>query len=319
MGAWRPSATRRALELRAESHRRVRAFFAERGMLEVETPALSASAPTDRHIHPLHTEVAGQGRRYLQSSPEFPMKRLVAAGFGDCWQACRVFRDGEDGRLHNPEFTLVEWYRTGWDDARLIDEVDALVRTVLSGHRDLQPATRITWSEAFEAVTGRAPGTVGIDSGRDLLAAAGVEAPASADESELQNLVMGAVVAPRLGHDAPCFVTDWPIAQAALARPRDDDPTRAARFELFIDGIELCNGFHELCDPVEQRARFDADNALRRAAGVPAMPVDRNLIAALESGLPDCAGVAVGFDRLIMLALGTADIRDVLAFPVDRA
>lgn len=304
MDAWRPSATRRALELRAESHRRIRAFFAERGVLEVETPALSASAPTDRHIHALHSEVAGQGRRYLQSSPEFPMKRLVAAGIGDCWQACRVFRDGEVGRLHNPEFTLIEWYRTGWDDARLIDEVDALVRTVLAGHRDLQAATRITWAEAFESVTGRAPGTVDLNAG---------------EESELQDLVMGSVVAPRLGHDAPCFVTDWPIAQAALARRRDDDPAHAARFELFIDGVELCNGFHELCDPVEQRARFDADNALRQAAGIPTMPVDGNLLAALESGLPDCAGVAVGFDRLIMLALGTTDIRDVLAFPVDRA
>lgn len=314
MAGWRPTATRAALALRADLTRRTRAFFDARGLLEVETPALSPAAPTDPHVASLQTSVAGAGRRWLQTSPEFPMKRLLATGYGDCWQLARVFRDGELGRLHNPEFTLLEWYRVGWDDARLMDEVDALVRTLFERHRTVGPTERVRYADAFERATGVAFADATPGACAAIAARAGVAAPAAPSAAGWHDLVMGAVVAPSLGRDGPCFVTDYPAAQAALARLRVDDARYAARFELFMDGVEVANGYHELTDPVEQRRRFAADNAARAAAGLPAMPVDEALLAALDAGLPDCAGVAVGFDRLVMLATGASSIAEVTAF-----
>jgi lysyl-tRNA synthetase class 2 len=223
------------------------------------------------------------------------MKRLLAAGYGDCWQMCKVFRDGESGRMHNPEFTLLEWYRVGFDDAALMAEVDALVRNCLDGHRVLGPTRRITYADAMQ------------------LASATDRAALDHDD---EDLIFGALVAPRLGLEGPCFVTDWPVAQAALARSRPGNPELAGRFELFISGIELANGYHELCDPAEQRRRFAADNTARGRAAV---PVDERLLAALEAGLPDCTGVALGVDRLVMLALGVSTITDVVAFPATDA
>lgn len=295
MTAWRPTASRRALGVRAEIARRVRDWFIAHPALEVDTPTLSSAAPTDPHVHSLHTDVAGAGRRWLQTSPEFPMKRLLAAGYGDCWQMCKVFRDGESGRMHNPEFTLLEWYRVGNDDAELMGEVDALVRYCLDGFGALGPTSWVTHADAMRMVS---------------------PAERAALDRDDDDLVFGALVAPRLGLDGPCFVTDWPVAQAALARARPDNPGLAGRFELFIAGIELANGYHELCDPVEQRRRFTADNLARGPAEV---PIDERLLAALEAGLPDCAGVALGFDRLVMLALGASTIADVLTFPVSDA
>lgn len=295
MDAWRPSASRAALGVRADLVRRVREWFDAHPALEVDTPSLSAAAPTDPHIHSLGTDVAGLGRRWLQTSPEFPMKRLLAAGYGDCWQLCKVFRDGESGRMHNPEFTLLEWYRVGFDDAAMMAEVDALVRRCLRGYRELGPTSWITYADAMALVP--------------------ASERASLDQDD-DDFVFGALVAPRLGIDGPCFVTDWPITQAALARRRENNADVAARFELFISGVELANGYFELCDPVEQRRRFAADNEARGAAAV---PVDERLLAALDAGLPECAGVALGFDRLAMLAVGATSIAEVLAFPVTRA
>ena len=297
---------------------RTRAFFAARGLLEVETPMLSAAAPTDPHIHSLATSLRGVGARFLHTSPEFPMKRLLAAGFGDCWQACRVFRDGEVGRLHNPEFTLVEWYRVGWDDAALMDEVEAFVRTALAGYRTLGPGERVTYADAFLRATGVAHLEADADACARIAAGAGVQAPAGLTLPQWHDLIVGAVAMPMLGCDGLCFITDFPAEQAALAKLRGRPPV-AARFELVIDGVELANGYHELTDAREQSARFHADNAARAAFGSPTMPVDPYLIAALEHGLPDCAGVALGFDRLAMLALGADHIAEVLAFPADRA
>ncbi len=293
MNDWRPSATRPALALRAACVAQVRAFFAAQGVLEVETPMLSAAAPTDPHIHGLTTEVTGLGRRWLHTSPEFHMKRLLAAGVGDCYQLARVFRDEEHGRLHSPEFTLLEWYRVGWDDHRLMQEVDTLVRTVLEGHRALGPTVVIRYEEALAMASDEEIAALGQDD---------------------EDLIMAAVVTPKLGRDGPCFVTDYPAEKAALARLRQDDPRFAGRFELFIGGLELANGYHELADAAEQRRRFEADNRARMAAGRPAMPVDEDLLAALASGLPECAGVALGFDRLVLLALGGDKLRDVLSF-----
>lgn len=312
MTDWRPTATRRALEARATFLRRTRAFFDARGVLEVETPYLSDAAPTDPHIASVGATVDGE-RRYLHTSPEFPMKRLLAAGIGDCWQWCRVFRDGERGALHHPEFTLLEWYRVGFDDAALMRELDELVRGLFDGFRGLGATTRVAYADAFHASLG-VPVDAGTDELRRALDAASVAAPDDADRAALVDLAAGAVMVPELGRGGPCFVTDFPADQAALARLRGEPPV-AARFELVIDGIEVANGYHELTDAVEQRRRFDADNAVRARAGRPVMPVDERLLAALGHGLPGCAGVAVGMDRLLMLALGATDIAEVLAFP----
>lgn len=310
---WRPSATRAALELRATLASRVRAFFSATGSLEVETPALSVHAPTDPNIESVPIALPGAGVRWLQTSPEFPMKRLLAAGVGDCWQLCRVFRGGEAGRVHNPEFTMLEWYRVGWDDARLIDEVDAVVRDALSGFRDLGPTERIGYEEAFERGTGIAFHDADADACGKLLG----EPDLDLEPGQWHDLVMGRRVIPSLGRGAPCFITDFPASQAALARLRDED--HAARFELVIDGIELANGFHELTDADEQRKRFERDNAARRSRGLPEMPMDESLLAAMAHGLPDCAGVALGFDRLVMLAASAETLASVTAFPSERA
>lgn len=311
MNDWRPTASREALEQRAEAVRTVRAFFEARGMLEVDTPALSAYAPTDPNVHSLYTVVRGAGRRWLQTSPEFPMKRLLAAGYGDCWQLCRVFRDGESGSLHNPEFTMLEWYRVGWDDARLMDEVDALLRTVVSKPG---PTTRITYADAFEQATGVALREADEACCAAIGARADISVPADLPLSAWHDLLHGALVIPSLGHDGPCFITDYPIAQAALARARPGQSAVASRFELVVDGVELANGYHELADVAEQRARFAADNAARIAGGVDAMPVDYPFLAALAHGLPDCAGVALGLDRMVMLATGAGNLSEVMAF-----
>ena len=293
MSNWRPSATRPALELRADCAARIRAYFAAQGVLEVETPMLSVSAPTDPHIHGLATEVTGIGRRWLHSSPEYPMKRLLAAGMGDCFQLARVFRDEERGRLHSPEFTMLEWYRVGWDDHRLMREVDVLIRSVLEGHRSLGETVTLRYDEALALASDEEIAALGRDD---------------------EDLIMAAIVTPKLGLDGPCFVTDYPAGQAALARLREDDPRYAGRFEAFLGGIELANGYHELASATEQRRRFEQDNRVREAAGRPTMPLDEDLLAALEYGMPECAGVALGFDRLVLLALGGDDLRDVLSF-----
>ena len=293
MSNWRPSATRPALELRADCAARIRAYFAAQGVLEVETPMLSVSAPTDPHIHGLATEVTGIGWRWLHSSPEYPMKRLLAAGMGDCFQLARVFRDEERGRLHSPEFTMLEWYRVGWDDHRLMREVDVLIRSVLEGHRSLGETVTLRYDEALALASDEEIAALGRDD---------------------EDLIMAAIVTPKLGLDGPCFVTDYPAGQAALARLREDDPRYAGRFEAFLGGIELANGYHELASATEQRRRFEQDNRVREAAGRPTMPLDEDLLAALEYGMPECAGVALGFDRLVLLALGGDDLRDVLSF-----
>ncbi len=322
--AWRPSATRATLELRARLKRRARRFFEDRGLLEVDTPALSAAGTTDPAIASLSTrpQVAGGDRRWLHTSPEFAMKRLLAAGSGDIWQMCTVFRDGEAGDRHNPEFTMVEWYRTGWDHHRMAAETAAFTSHVLGDAVPLGEVLHVTYRDAFLAHAGVDP----FDADAATLAAAlerhGVarpDGPVSPDA--LLDLVMGTVVAPALGRGPAraVVVRDYPPGQAALARIAPGEVPVAERFELFVDGIEIANGFHELCDAGEQRRRFEGDRAVRAETGACAVPVDERLLAALEHGLPACAGVAVGFDRLVMLAAGEPSIRRVLAFPHDLA
>jgi lysyl-tRNA synthetase class 2 len=297
-----------------------RAFFEHRGVLEVETPILSAAAVSDPQIESLATQIAGlAGRRYLCPSPEYAMKRLLAAGSGDIYQICKVFRDAERGRWHNPEFTMIEWYRVGLDDAALMNEVEALIGALLAPVRRLGPAERLSYSEALQ----RHAGVDAFNSTDDeLLDAArrhGIHCDAQLDRDAKLDLLMGLIVGPRLGRGNPCFVCDYPATQAALARLKPGLPQMAARFELYLDGLELANGFHELAQPEEQRARFMKDLLLRAARAQVQPPLDENFLAALKSGLPDCAGVALGFDRLVAIALGADKLADAMAFSIENA
>jgi elongation factor P--(R)-beta-lysine ligase len=317
---WQPTASLAALQRRAAMLACAREFFRARGVLEVETPILSAAAVSDPQIESLATQVAGMpARAYLCTSPEYAMKRLLAAGSGDIYQICKVFRDGERGRWHNPEFTLIEWYRLGFDDDALMTEVETLVGCLLAPHRRLEPAERLSYSAALQR-------HAGVDayaaSDAELTAAAarqGVVCRAELDRDAKLDLLMGLIVGPRLGVERPCFICDYPASQAALARMKPGLPPVAARFELYLDGIELANGFHELGDGAEQRTRFTQDLSLRRARGQAEPPLDERLLAALAAGMPDCAGVALGFDRLVAVALGAPRLAEAMAFTVDNA
>ena len=318
--AWRPTATLAALQRRAAMLAAARNFFAERGVLEVETPILSAAAVSDPHIESLTTRVSGvPAPVYLCTSPEYAMKRLLAAGSGDIYQICRVFRDAERGRWHNPEFTLIEWYRLGFDDAALMNEVEALVGCLLAPHRVLEPAETLSYSTALRRHAGVDPNSA---SDNDLTEAAtrhGIVCDAELGRDAKLDLLMGLIVGPRLGLQAPCFIVDYPASQAALARLKPGLPPVAARFELYLDGLELANGFHELVDGGEQRQRFTQELNLRRARGQVEPPLDERLLAALAAGMPDCAGVALGFDRLVAIALGAPQLAAAMAFTIDNA
>lgn len=321
---WRPGASIETLRARAELLARVRAFFQARGVLEVETPVLGRAGGTDPAIEPLACRYTGPGHPrgltlYLQSSPEFFMKRLLAADAGPIYQVGKAFRDAEAGPRHNPEFTLLEWYRPGFDHYRLMDELAELVRTLLAP-RSL-PERRLGYVELFRAYLDIDP----LDAEPSRLAELAAnrvagDLPAAEDmgRDDWLNLLVTHVIEPRLPRGELVFVTDYPASQAALARLDPRDPRLARRFELYMDGLELANGFHELADAGEQGRRFEQDNLERRVRGRPELPSDRNLLAALEHGLPDCAGVAVGLDRLLMLKVGAASLDEVLSFSLPR-
>jgi len=319
-GRWRPTASVDGLRARADLLERIRAFFADRGVLEVETPLLSAATIPDPNIHSLSCRWRSPGDRegvtlYLQTSPEFAMKRLLAAGSGPIFQICKALRDGEAGRRHNPEFTLLEWYRPGWDHLRLMDEVQELLAATLGAAE----GERVTYAEAFQRHAGLDPHSASDAELREAAARAGLADPAPLPRDDLLDLLLATVVEAELGRSGPTFLTHYPASQAALARLDAGDPRVAQRFEVFLDGIELANGFGELTDASEQRRRFERDLDERHRRGLPTVPMDERLLAALEAGLPSCSGVALGLDRLLMLALGVSDIADVLAFPIDRA
>jgi lysyl-tRNA synthetase class 2 len=314
---WRPTASPERLALRAALLARTRAFFAARQVMEVDTPVLVNAAVTDTHIHSV--PVGAPPVWFLHTSPEYAMKRLLAAGSGDIFQVCKVFRDAERGRWHNPEFTMLEWYRLGFDDAALMTEVEELAAVLLAPHRSTAPAERLTYADALRR-------HAGVDAHADDCAALeraaaghGIACHADLDRDARLDLLMGFVVGPKLGSGRPCFVTDYPASQASLARLKPGLPQVAARFEFYLDGIELANGFHELADAGEQRRRFTADLDTRRARGQAQRPVVERLLSALESGMPDCAGVALGFDRLVALALGAARLADVMSFRIENA
>ena len=299
---------------------RTREFFAARRVLEVETPALSRAAVSDPHIESLHTRIKGFERPFfLATSAEFAMKRLIAAGAGDIYQICKVFRDGECGRWHNPEFTLLEWYRLGFDDDRLMSEIEQLVGLLLGPQRLSGPALRLTYAQALVQYAGVDPHIAG---DAELAAAAvrhGVDCAGDLDRDGKLDLLMALVVGPKLGRDHLTFICDYPASQASLARLKPGAPPVAARFEMYFEGLELANGFHELGAAHEQRSRFGNDLEVRRARGQPLPPLDEHLLSALEAGMPDCAGVALGFDRLVAISLGATALSEVLSFPVETA
>ncbi|MGQ0698460.1 MAG: EF-P lysine aminoacylase EpmA [Panacagrimonas sp.] len=311
---WRPSASLETIKARAELYGSVRAFFSARGVMEVDTPVLSAHATVDRHIE----SFAVPGGGWLQTSPEFAMKRLLCAGSGPIFQIAPVFRREEQGRHHNPEFRLLEWYRPGWDHHRLMDEVEALVRELVE-LRKLH-LERSSYREAFIRHSGLDPFLASETELANRAMQAGYASNASAvGRDACLDILMSLVVGPKLGIDTPCFLYDFPASQSALARIRHEHPPVAERFELFWRGLELANGFHELADADEQERRFEADLAYRAAQGRTVPPHDTCLIAALRAGLPDCAGVALGLDRLLMLKEGLPDVASAMSFDVARA
>jgi lysyl-tRNA synthetase class 2 len=314
---WQPTASLGALELRARMLRTAREYFAATRALEVETPTLSAAGVTDVHLRSIEARSQG-GNLFLHTSPEYAMKRLLAAGCGDIYQIARVYRDGESGRFHNPEFTMIEWYRLGIDHHELMVDVEQLIASLLPAHRSSDRAERASYREIVQL-------HAGVDALDDppasLIAAlthAGIDVPVGLEHNRdaCLDLIMSTMVGPKLGRERLTFVHDYPASQAALARVQG---RVAARFEAYLDGIELANGFHELIDAREQRRRFETDNQERAARGLPAIPLDERFLAALNHGLPQCAGVALGFDRLVMCALEAKHIDEVLAFPIARA
>ena len=314
---------RTALEGRARLYALIREFFAARGVLEVETPVLSAGANTEPNIASFLTRFSGHvdsgpRGRWLRTSSEFAQKRLLAAGVGDNYELGRVFRDGEAGRRHNPEFTMLEWYRVGWDHRRLIDESIELVQGALALVGKRGEVHKVAYRDLFRDAIGIDPFTAGDTELHAALGNVRVDATDLSRDDWL-DLLLTHRIQPNFPGDRITVVFDYPASQCALAKIRNGDPPVAERFELYAGTQELANGYHELTDAVEQRMRFVRDKARRQERGLPELPLDENFLAALESGLPDCAGVALGVDRLLMAMMATDDIRDVLAFDFARA
>ena len=306
---WRPSSTIDALRLRAGMLRTTREFFAERGVLEVQTPTLGTATVTDPAIDSMRASGSDAPGRYLQTSPEYHMKRLLAAGAPSIYQIGPVFRDGEQGRWHNPEFTMLEWYRLGFGAPRLMDEVAELVDALLG------PATyeRQTYADLIERRFGVDPRAADENECLEIARALGLGDDARI-EAALDLLLAQAIASSRVPR---LFVTDFPRRLAALARIGANGT--AGRFELVVAGVEVANGYHELRDADELQARMDSDVDRRRDTGGRLVEADPRLLAAQRHGLPECAGVAVGFDRLVALRLGVADIRAAMAFDWERA
>ena len=315
---WQPTADIGMLRARAVLLARIRDFFANRDILEVETPLLCGAGITDPAIEPLLVEsgISLQQPRYLQTSPEYAMKRLLACHGLPIFQLARAFRDGEAGARHNPEFTLLEWYRPGFDHHALMAEVAELVRCCL-GER---PLHYYSYRQLFLETLGLDPFTAALDELQSVARARLDTGTISGDRDLWLDLLVSHLVEPQLADRGMCFVYDYPASQAALARIGTvDGVTVGHRFELYVDGVELANGYFELQDAVEQRRRFEQDNLRRRQLGLPERTLDERLLAALEHGMPQCSGVALGVDRLLMLSTGVSDIRKVLAFDWARA
>lgn len=314
--SWRPTATATQLHARAKIMTQIRAFFAERDVLEVETPLLCRVTATDPHVHSLSVPLNHGETGYLQTSPEFPMKRLLASGIGSIYSLGKVFRRDESGRYHNLEFTMLEWYRIGFDHHQLMDEMDALLQKILRTNN----ATRVTYRTIFKDLLGIDPFIATVSELKNVALNAELNIHDLGDDRNTWlQLLMSHLIEPQLGLVQPHFIYNFPASQAALAKIRkENDQAVGERFEVYFQGVELANGYHELTDAKEQRHRFQADNAQRTQMQLTSLPIDENLLAALNYGMPECAGVALGVDRLIMLALEANHINEVIAFPFER-
>jgi elongation factor P--(R)-beta-lysine ligase len=314
---------RAALTLRAKLYALIREFFAQRGVLEVETPILSTAANTDPNIQSFVTNFSGRTdgdsrERWLRTSSEFSQKRLLASGIGDCYELGRVFRDGEVGRRHNPEFTMLEWYRVSRDHRWLIDETVELISAALRLVGQAANIRTFTYRDLFINAVGIDPFSANESELRSALGDTVVD-PSGLSRDDWLDLLLTHRIQPNFPSNAMTVVFDYPATQCALAKIRHDTPPVAERFEIYVGTHELANGYHELNDPIEQRARFVRDNERRRGRRLPTVPIDENLLAALECGLPNCAGVALGIERLLMAMMRTENIADVLAFPFAEA
>lgn len=319
---WRPSASIEVLKHRGVVLQKIRQFFIERDVFEVDTPALSHATVTDEHLYSFSTQfthpfATQTNTLYLQTSPEFAMKRLICAGSGAIYQICKSFRNEESGRFHNPEFTMLEWYRPGFDHLMLMTEIDELIQMVLG----CGIAERVTYQDIFKQYLGCCPLTTSLADIKTLASQYGYDDLAANENNKdtLLMLLFSQHVEPNIGQQRPCFVMDFPASQAALAKISAINPLVAERFELYFQGIELANGYNELTDGPEQLRRFEQDNIKRQNIGLDMMPIDQNFIAAINVGLPACAGVALGIDRLLMLALDCSKIGQVIAFENSRA
>jgi lysyl-tRNA synthetase class 2 len=310
------------LRLRAQTYATIRGFFSERDVLEVETPILSAAGNTDPNIQSFHATFsghvdAGARERWLRTSPEFPLKRLLAAGVGDCYELGRVFRNGEAGGRHNPEFTMLEWYRVGWDHTRLAREViDLLERLLLQAGRNFE-IVETTYRGLFHDALGVDALLDPIEVLKKPLADANISSE-GLERDDWLDLLLTHRIQPDFPRDRVTIVSEFPASQCALARIRKSDPPVAERFEAYVGPYEVANGYHELNDAAEQRERFERDNAKRRERGDTEVPMDERLLAVLGD-MPDCAGVALGIERLLMVLADTDAIADVLAFPFSEA
>ena len=313
-GAFAPTCTRETWVKRQALMARIRDFFVHRDVLEVETPVLSAYGGTDPQLDYFEIE---DPKRFMMTSPEFHMKRLLAAKFGDIFQITKSFRKDEFGGHHNNEFSMVEWYRVGMPQDKLMDEVEDLVSEIIGTKLN---ARRTRWIDAFKNYAGVNPFCEKLSDFADACRARNIPVPEKSEtltREDWWDYLMVFLVEPALASNGPEFILDYPPSQAALAQTYVDADgfTWARRFELFVNQVELCNGYTELTDAVEQRRRFNADLDIRRAMNKPLPPLDERFLAALESGMPACSGVALGLDRLFMLALGKEEIADVILFP----
>lgn len=316
---WCPSASVKNLRLRAEILKKIRDFFSARSILEVETPLLCHTSVTDPYIESIpayYQSSRKEERYYLQTSPEYAMKRLLAANSGSIYQICKAFRQDEIGRFHNPEFTLLEWYHIGFDHHQLMQEMDELLQQLLGTNA----AVKKSYQEIFQDFLKINPHTINESDLKKCLKQNHLSLATQINDIDtLLQLLFTHCIEPHLGKNAPCFIYDFPASQAALSRIQPSDPPLAARFEVYFQGIELANGFHELCDASEQRKRFQKNLLLREKEGLHLLPIDELFLSALDQGLPDCAGVALGLDRLIMLAAKVSHIQEVLSFDFSKA
>lgn len=309
LSQWQPSASLNNLRQRAEIFAKIRQFFARRDVLEVDTPLLTTTTATDLHI----ASFSVGKKHFLQTSPEFCMKRLLAANYGAIYQLGKAFRHDEVGRQHNPEFTLLEWYRPGFNHQQLMQEVDELLQLILA----TLPAEKFTYADIFQQYLQLDPHQSSLAELKNCVKKNNINLDAVIDPNDRDawlHLLISHLIEPHLGKDRPIFIYDFPEAQAALARIRPGNPPVAERFEVYIKGVELANGYHELSDAAEQRKRFLQDQQRRMALNYPIVPLDERLLSALHHGLPNCAGVALGVDRLIMLALNAHSIAEVIPF-----